>query len=67
MNLPLMMTSKNVDISKPVTYKPKNSIIQDLIDFIVPVLDPIVTVVWDMLQYCKVDANAWLADGEYTM
>lgn len=34
MNLPLMMTSKNVDINKPATYKPKNSIIQDLIDFI---------------------------------
>lgn len=34
MNLPLMNASKDVDHKKPITYKPKHAVIQDLIDFI---------------------------------
>lgn len=34
MNLPLMTASEGVDSKKPITYKPKHAIIQDLIDFI---------------------------------
>lgn len=34
MNLFLVMTSKNVDINRPVIYKPKHGIIRVLIDFI---------------------------------
>lgn len=34
MNLPVMVASKDVGSGKPITYKPKHAIIQDLIDFI---------------------------------